>query len=184
MVHPQQGTQGPMDRGINQEPNHQPIMWTHAKQTRPVWPPGYWLQQVAWGRPPCRPRLTETLTVWPYSSARNKATQSLAFLQPSISHLDLYAWFYPTQWTMVVAVLAVLEGEAAEWVANLHSEHARELANVGLFLETLRALFEDGSQAQQAEGELLSLKRGRLAKEYVHEFGWVAGPPVQGGVGP
>lgn len=77
---------------------------------------------------------------------------------------------------MVVAVTAMLEGEAAEWVADLHSEHARELPDAGLFLEALRVRFEDRFHAQRAEGELLSLKqRGHLALEYVWEFCWVAG---------
>lgn len=57
---------------------------------------------------------------------------------------------------MIVAVTAVLEGEAAEWVADLHGEHPRELAHAGLFQEALWVRFEDRSHAQQAEGELLA----------------------------
>lgn len=59
------------------------------------------------------------------------------FLSQAISHLA--TWLYPSQWVMVVTVMAVLEGKAAEWVADLHTEHARELADIGLFLEALRA---------------------------------------------
>ncbi|KAG8147223.1 hypothetical protein E2320_022723 [Naja naja] len=59
---------------------------------------------------------------------------------------------------------------------DLHSANARELADVGMFIEALRTRFEDGSRAQQVEGELLSLKQqGRPAKDYIHDFRWVAG---------
>ncbi|KAK9409369.1 RTL1: Retrotransposon-like 1 [Crotalus adamanteus] len=76
---------------------------------------------------------------------------------------------------MVVAVTAVLQDEAAEWVANLHNDHARNLADVGLFLEALRSQFKDVSHVQQAEGELLALKhQGRFVAKYVWEFRWVA----------
>lgn len=66
---------------------------------------------------------------------------------------------------MVIAITAVLMGEATYWVADLHSNHARELTDVGLFLEALWVRFEDESWAQVAEGEFVALrKRGRLAK--------------------
>lgn len=85
--------------------------------------------------------------------------------------MDLYGRFYPSQWVMVMAVTAVLTREVADWVASLHSDHAQELVNVGLFLEALRERFEDESRAQLAEGELVALKqRGRPAKDYVWEF--------------
>lgn len=74
------------------------------------------------------------------------------------------------------AVAANLEGEAAEWVTSLHDEDALELGNINVFLEELRARFEDESQAQQAEVSIHNLKqRGQLAKEYVWEFQKVAG---------
>ncbi|KAK9401894.1 hypothetical protein NXF25_010250 [Crotalus adamanteus] len=93
------------------------------------------------------------------------------FLSQVISHLDQYACFYPSQWAMVLAVTVVLQAKAAEWVADLHSNHARKLADAGLFLEALRSHFEDVSQVQHAKGELLALKqRGQSAAEYVREF--------------
>lgn len=98
------------------------------------------------------------------------------FLSQVISHFDLYGRFYPSQWAMVVAITTVLTGEAADWVVDLHSEHARELTNVGMFLEDLRGRFEDESRAQSAEGEILALKqRGQSAKEYVKEFRKISG---------
>ncbi|KAK9395586.1 hypothetical protein NXF25_018947 [Crotalus adamanteus] len=77
---------------------------------------------------------------------------------------------------MVVAVTAGLQGEAAEWAADLYSDHARELADAGLFLEALRSWFEDVSRIQRAEAEILVLKQqGWSAAEYIREFWWVAG---------
>lgn len=77
---------------------------------------------------------------------------------------------------MVVAVIAGLQGEAAEWVADLYTDHARELADTGPFLETLQSRFEDVSQVWWAEGELLALKQqGCSTAKYIHEFQRVAG---------
>lgn len=90
-----------------------------------------------------------------------------------ISHFALYGRFYPSHWAMVVAIMTVLTGEAPDWVVDLH---ARELTNVGMFLEGLRGQFEDESRAQTAEGEIVALKQhGRSAKEYVKEFRKIAG---------
>lgn len=50
------------------------------------------------------------------------------------------------------------------------------MADVGLFLDALRARFEDPSQVQRAEVEVLGLKqRGRPVREYVREFQRAAG---------
>lgn len=123
----------------------------------------FWPQQELWALPPLR------------TSFDGNPDRLALFLSQAISHLDQYAQFYPSQWAMIVAVTAVLEGEAAEWVADLHSEHAWEMADAGLFLEALRAHFEDMSRAHRA-GELLLLKqRGRPALDYIREFRWVAG---------
>lgn len=46
------------------------------------------------------------------------------FLSQVINHLDCYLHLYPTQWAMVVAMTAALEGEAAKWVVDLYTEHA------------------------------------------------------------
>lgn len=46
----------------------------------------------------------------------------------------------------MVAVTIVLTREAADWVADLHGDHARELMNVGMFLESLRSRFEDDTR--------------------------------------
>ncbi|KAK9395764.1 hypothetical protein NXF25_019125 [Crotalus adamanteus] len=76
----------------------------------------------------------------------------------------------------MVAITASLQGEAAAWAADLFSDHARELGDVGLFLETLRAQFEDPSRVQQAEAEDLGLhQKGQPVREYVREFQRVAG---------
>ncbi|KAK9395616.1 RTL1: Retrotransposon-like 1 [Crotalus adamanteus] len=77
---------------------------------------------------------------------------------------------------MVVAVTASLQGEAAAWAADLYSDHARELADVGLFLDALKTRFEDPFWVQRAEAELLGLRqRGRPVREYIREFQRVAG---------
>lgn len=77
--------------------------------------------------------------------------QVAIFLSQVISYTDLYSHFYPSQWVMVVAIMMVLTGEAADWVADLHSKHAHELIDIGMFLGSLRAKFEDDSRTQQAE---------------------------------
>lgn len=93
------------------------------------------------------------------------------FLSQVISHMDLYGHVYPSQWSMVVAVMGVLTREAANWVTDLHSDHAQELTDLGLFLEVLRVRFEDDIQVQITEGELVALRqRGCPAKDYVKEF--------------
>lgn len=95
----------------------------------------------------------------------------VVFITQVLSYVDLYGQFYLTQWSMVVAITAVMTGEAADWVADLHSDHAHELTDVGLFLEGLGARFEDDTRTQVAEGELVTLKlRGRPAKDYIKEF--------------
>lgn len=76
-----------------------------------------------------------------------------------ISHLNQYTQFYLSEWVMVMAVMAWLEGEDVEWVADLQSKLAWELADAGLFLEPLHVRFEDGSRVQWAEEDLLSLKQ-------------------------
>lgn len=48
----------------------------------------------------------------------------VVFLNQAIAHLDHYALAYRTQRAMVDAVVVGLEGEAAEWVADLHDENA------------------------------------------------------------
>lgn len=42
------------------------------------------------------------------------------FLGQVIDHMDRYAHLYTSQWTMVMAIAAVLEDEAADWVADLY----------------------------------------------------------------
>ncbi|KAK9401689.1 hypothetical protein NXF25_010045 [Crotalus adamanteus] len=77
---------------------------------------------------------------------------------------------------MVVAVTACLQGEAAAWAADLYSDQARELTDVGLFLEALRARFDDPTRLQRAEAQIVGLKqRGRPVKTYIREFQKAAG---------
>lgn len=90
--------------------------------------------------------------------------------------MDRYAHTYSDDATIVNAVAANMEGEAVEWVTNLHDEGTPELLDANLFMEQLRVRFEDESQALQAEKEIDHLRqRGRPAKEYVREFWRVAG---------
>lgn len=56
---------------------------------------------------------------------------------------------YPSHWAMVVAITTVLKEEAADWVTDVHSDHLKQLANVGLFLEALRGCFEDNCSTQR-----------------------------------
>lgn len=126
--------------------------------------PGGWPPQGMWGPPPLQ------------ATFDGSPDRLAIFLCQVISYVDLYGHLYPSQWAIVVAITTGLRGEAADWAADLHSDHARELVDVGLFLEGLRARFEDESRVQQAEGELVSLRqRGRPAKEYVRDFRSLAG---------
>lgn len=85
--------------------------------------------------------------------------QVALFLSQVLSYINLYGRLYPTQWSMVVAITTTLTGEVADWVADLHTDHAQELTDVGLFLEGLRSRFEDDTRMQVAEGELVALKQ-------------------------
>lgn len=90
--------------------------------------------------------------------------------------MDRYAQLYMSQWAMVMAVAAVMEGEAADWVTDLYNEHGRELGDIGLFLVALREQFEDTTMAQRAEGELLAARqRGRPVADYIREFRRLSG---------
>ncbi|ETE60848.1 Retrotransposon-like protein 1, partial [Ophiophagus hannah] len=72
-----------------------------------------------------------------------------------------------------MAVAAVMEGEAADWVADLYAEHSQELGDVGLFLDALRMTFEHHTQAQQAEGEIFEARqRGRPVRLAGKLSGW------------
>ncbi|XP_039182443.1 vomeronasal type-2 receptor 26-like [Crotalus tigris] len=90
---------------------------------------------------------------------------------------------------MVVAVSPGLQGEAVAWAADLYSDHTRELADAGLFLDVLHAHFEDSSWVQRAEAELLALRqRGHHATDYIRDFcrvwhGWTNGVLRYGGKG-
>lgn len=98
------------------------------------------------------------------------------FLSHVISHFDIYGWFYPSQWSMVVVVTSVLTGEAADWVSDLHSDHARELTNIGMSLESLWSQFEDETRTLAAEGQIMFMKQwGHPAMDYIKEFKKAAG---------
>ncbi|KAK9396385.1 hypothetical protein NXF25_019746 [Crotalus adamanteus] len=65
---------------------------------------------------------------------------------------------------------------AVQYRAQPYSDQARELADVGLFLDALRTRFEDPTRLQWAEAQLVGLRqRGRPAKEYIREFQIIAG---------
>lgn len=81
------------------------------------------------------------------------------FLGQVIDHLEKYGHLYTSQWAMVMGMAAVMEGEAAYWVADLYSDHAGELGDIGLFLSALQEKFEDNARMEQAEGELLAVRQ-------------------------
>ncbi|XP_039199829.1 uncharacterized protein LOC120308192 [Crotalus tigris] len=77
------------------------------------------------------------------------------FLGHVLNHLDRFAAHYTSQWAIVVAMTANLQGEAATWAADLFGDHASELADIGSFLEALRVRFEDPTRVQRAEAEIV-----------------------------
>lgn len=92
------------------------------------------------------------------------------FRRQVLNHFDRYGRLYTSQWDVVIAVTTVMEGKAAEWVADLYSDRAIELGDLGLFLSALQERFEDNTRAQQAEGESLKVKqRGRPVKDYIQD---------------
>ncbi|KAG8139915.1 hypothetical protein E2320_002652 [Naja naja] len=48
----------------------------------------------------------------------------------------------PSQWAMVDAVTVALDGEVADWVADLYSDNAQEFGDVNLLLEALKCHFD------------------------------------------
>lgn len=90
--------------------------------------------------------------------------------------MDDHVADYPSDQAMVYTVTVNLEGEAVEWVTQLHDEDVPELGNINTFLKELRAMFKDDSQALQAKAEIHEIKqRGQPTKEYIQEFRRVAG---------
>lgn len=130
----------------------------------PFWVTGCWPQQQVWGPLPLQ------------TTFSGSADRVSLFLSQVLSYVDLYGHLYPSQWAMVVAITNVLTREAADWVADLHSDHARELVDIGLFLEALCSRFEDDTRTQALEGELVALKQKvHSAREYIKEFRALAG---------
>lgn len=77
---------------------------------------------------------------------------------------------------MIQAITENFEGEAVEWMNQLHNKDAPELGNIDAFQQDLRARFKGESQAQEVEAEIREIKqKGHLAKEYVQEFRRIAG---------
>lgn len=105
-------------RAPSTDPEQQP-----ATQTPPSsgWPTAYWYLP---------PLALEPLHL--RATFYGDPAKLALFLSQIISHLGCYAHVYPTQRAMVKMV-TTLEGEAAEWVADLHSENAQELGNAGMF---------------------------------------------------
>lgn len=63
------------------------------------------------------------------------------------------------------------EGDAADWIAQLHDEGPPELENADEFVQLLRTRFEDISKREEAEDEIKDLKQGgQPAKEFVWEY--------------
>lgn len=70
----------------------------------------------------------------------------------------------------------MMEGEVAEWLAQLNDEGAPELEDANEFVQLLRTRFDGTSQREEAEAEVKDLKqRGRPVKELVWEVQRVAG---------
>lgn len=62
----------------------------------------------------------------------------------------------------------MMEGEAAEWLAQLHDKKAPELENANELVQLLRTQFEDTSQREETEAKIKDLKqRGQPVKELV-----------------
>lgn len=85
-----------------------------------------------------------------------------------------------SQWDMAMVVMAVMEGEAADLVADLYGDHVVELGDIGLFLAVLQGRFEYITRTQQAEGELLTIQEWRRpVSKYIREF-WQLASKVHG----
>lgn len=98
------------------------------------------------------------------------------FLNWIWSHLNRYRGQYQPDQEMISVITDNMEGEAAEWVAQLHDEGAPELEDNNEFLQLLRTWFEDIAQRQEAEAEIRDLKKkGHPTKELVWKFQRVAG---------
>lgn len=80
------------------------------------------------------------------------------FLNQVWAHLDCHALIYPNDPAIVHVVTSNLEGEASQWVIQLHNEDAPELGNIDAFLQELRIRFKDDSQNLQAEVEICELQ--------------------------
>ncbi|XP_039196943.1 uncharacterized protein LOC120306935 isoform X2 [Crotalus tigris] len=154
---PERDVEGPL--GVGPRPVARPEAVPYGGQGPAPWP-----QNMVWNPPP----IALTFDGDPDRLA--------VFLSHVLNHLDRYTTLYSSNWARVVAVTASLQGEAAAWAADLYSDQARELADVGLFLDALKTRFEDPTRLQRAEAQLVNLRqRGRPVQEYIREFQKVAG---------
>lgn len=55
---------------------------------------------------------------------------------------------------MILAIANNMNGEAPEWVAQLHTDGAPKLEDADEFLQLLRTRFEAMAQGQEAEAEI------------------------------
>lgn len=99
-----------------------------------------WACLVSWTLGPLPP----PADLLPIKAMFNGSLKKLSFFLWAC--LEWYALTYPDKVTMVNAVTANLEGEAAEWVTGLHDKEAPELGNIVDFLVEFRARFEDETQ--------------------------------------
>lgn len=66
---------------------------------------------------------------------------------------------------MVQVVTENFDGEAVEWMNQLHNKDVPELGNIYAFLQEMRVRSKDESQVQEAEAEIKGIKqRGLPAK--------------------
>lgn len=81
------------------------------------------------------------------------------FLKRIWSHLDRYGDQYQSDRDMVSAIADNMEGEAVDWITQLHNQGASELRDADKFVEALRTQFEESGQGQEAEAEIKDLKQ-------------------------
>ncbi|XP_034275328.1 uncharacterized protein LOC117666666 [Pantherophis guttatus] len=99
------------------------------------------------------------------------------FLNQVWAYSDQFGNQYPSDCELISAIAEGMnEGEAAEWIAELHNERAPELEDMDDFIQLMRVRFSNVTQQVEAEHQITTLRQaGRPAKEFVWEFQRLAG---------
>lgn len=117
---------GPQLRGF------QRLAWSQPQYQGPALCPQYWGQQPVY--------------LLPIKATFDGDPEKLPFFLNQVwAHLNRYTPAYTDNSMMMDAGAVNLEVEAAEWVTSLHDEQAPELWDTNLFMDQLRAWFEDES---------------------------------------